>query len=76
MKKLFVLLSFFLLSSVVVVAQTTDGKPATLAVGINVGEWDSGPSVAVWLIALPIVLAIGGGLVLPATRRRRRAAEA
>lgn len=25
---------------VVIVAQTTDGKPATLTVGINVGEWD------------------------------------
>lgn len=61
---------------VVVVAKTRDGKPATLAVGINVGEWDSGPNVAVWLIALPIVLAIGGALVLPATRRRRRAVGA
>jgi hypothetical protein len=60
---------------VVIVAQTTDGKPATLAVGINVGEWDSGPGVAVWLIVLPIALAVVGGLLLPAQRRRRRAAE-
>ncbi len=59
---------------VVIVAQTTDGKPATLAVGINVGEWDSGPGVAVWLIVLPIALAVVGGLLLPAQRRRRRAA--
>jgi len=59
---------------VVIVAQTIDGKPATLAVGINVGEWDSGPGVAVWLIVLPIALAVVGGLLLPAQRRRRRAA--
>jgi hypothetical protein len=59
---------------VVIVAQTMDGKPATLAVGINVGEWDSGPGVAVWLIVLPIALAVVGGLLLPAQRRRRRAA--
>jgi hypothetical protein len=58
---------------VVIVAQTIDGKPATLAVGINVGEWDSGPGVAVWLIVLPIALAVVGGLLLPAQRRRRRA---
>jgi uncharacterized protein YjbI with pentapeptide repeats len=56
---------------VVIVAQTTDGKPATLAIGINVGEWDSGPGVAIWLIVLPIVLAVVGALILPATRRRR-----
>ena len=59
---------------VVVVAQTTDGKPATLAVGINVGEWDSGPGVAIWLIMLPIASAVVGALLVPA-RRRRRASE-
>ena len=57
---------------VVIVAQTTDGKPATLTVGINVGEWDSGPGVALWLIVLPIAFAVVGALVLPAQRRRRR----
>jgi hypothetical protein len=56
---------------VVIVAQTTDGKPATLTVGINVGEWDSGPGVALWLIVLPIAFAVVGALVLPAQRRRR-----
>ena len=56
---------------VVIVAKTTDGSPATLTVGINVGEWDSGLDVPVWLIALPIALAMIGALVLPATRRRR-----
>ena len=58
---------------VVIVAKTTDGSPATLTVGINVGEWDSGIEVAVWLIVLPIALAMIGALVLPATRRRRNA---
>jgi hypothetical protein len=61
---------------VVIVAQTTDGKPATLAVGINVGEWDSGPGVALWLIVLPIAFAVVGALVVPAQRRRRRATPA
>ena len=60
---------------IVIVAKTTDGKPATLTVGINVGKWDSGPGVAVWLIVLPIVLAVVGALVVPATRRRRKATQ-
>jgi hypothetical protein len=59
---------------VVIVASTTDGKPATLAVGINVGEWEKESSLTVWLIVLPIVLAVLGALLLPATRRRRRGA--
>ena len=57
---------------IAVVAKTTDGKPATLTVGVMVGEWNSGSRIAVWLIVLPIALAVGGALVLPATRRRRR----
>ena len=57
---------------VTVVARTNDDKPATLTVGFEVGEWDTGPGVTVWLIVLPIALAIGGALTLPATRRRRR----
>ena len=61
---------------VVIVAQTSDGKPATLAIGINVGEWDSGPGVALWLIVLPIAFAVVGALVLPAQRRRRRITQA
>jgi uncharacterized membrane protein len=59
---------------VVIVAQTKDGKPATLAVGINVGEWDSGPGVAIWLIVLPIAVAVVGALIVPAQRRKRRSA--
>jgi hypothetical protein len=57
---------------IAIVAQTVDGKPATLAVGIKVGEWKNGPSITVWLIVLPIVLAMGGALLLPAVIRRRR----
>lgn len=57
---------------IALVAQTTDGKPATLAVGVMVGEWKKERSITIWLIVFPIVLAIMGALVLPATRRRRK----
>ena len=57
---------------IAVVAKTTDGKPATLTIGVMVGEWNSGSRITVWLIVLPIALAVGGALALPATRRRRR----
>ena len=49
-----------------------DGKPATLAVGIKVGESITETSFTVWLIVLPIIFAIGGALLLPAVIRRRR----
>ena len=57
---------------IAIVAQTVDGKSATLAVGIKVGEWKKGRSITVWLIVLPILLAMGGALLLPAVIRRRR----
>jgi uncharacterized repeat protein (TIGR02059 family) len=57
---------------IAVVAKTADGKPAILTVGVMVGEWNSGSRVTVWLIVLPIALAVAGALILPATRRRRR----
>jgi phosphate/sulfate permease len=57
---------------VVIVARTEDGKPATLAVGVNVGEWKKESSLTVWLIVVPIVAAVLGALLLPATRRRRK----
>ncbi len=57
---------------IAVVAQTKDGKPATLTVGVMVGEWKKEKSITIWLIILPIIFAILGALVLPATRRRRR----
>lgn len=59
---------------IALVTKTNDGKPTTLTVGVMVGEWEKGANVAIWLIVLPIVLSIAGALILPATRRRRRAA--
>ncbi len=57
---------------IAIVARTADGSPATLTVGVMVGEWDTEGTVTVWLIVTPIALAIMGALLLPATRRRRR----
>ena len=57
---------------IAVVAKTVDGKPATLTVGIKVGEWKKERSIALWIIVLPIVLAVFGALLLPATRRRKK----
>ena len=56
----------------IAIVAPVDGKPATLAVGIKVGELNVGTSFTVWLIVLPIILAMGGALVLPAVIRRRR----
>jgi hypothetical protein len=56
---------------IAVVTKSLDGKPTTLTVGVMVGEWEKGVNVALWLIVLPIVLAVAGALILPATRRRR-----
>jgi len=61
---------------IAVVAQTVDGKPATLAVGVMVGEWKKEKSITIWLIILPIVAAVFGALFLPAVIRRRRHNEA
>jgi hypothetical protein len=57
---------------IAVVTKTSDGKPATLTVGVMVGDWDGGANVALWLIVLPIVFAVLGALLLPATRRQLR----
>ncbi len=57
---------------IAVVTKTSDGKPATLTVGVMVGDWDGGDNVALWLIVLPIVFAVVGALLLPATRRQLR----
>lgn len=57
---------------IAIVARTADGEPATLVVGIFVGEWEKSSNIATWLIVMPIVMAVAGALVLPATRRRRR----
>ena len=57
---------------IVIVARTADGKPATLTVGVLVGDWKKVANITAWLIVLPIALAGLGALTLPATRRRRR----
>jgi hypothetical protein len=57
---------------IAIIARTVDGEPASLVVGVLVGEWEKSTNLATWLIVLPIVLAVGGALALPATRRRRR----
>jgi hypothetical protein len=54
------------------IVAAVDGKPVTLAVGIKVGESNTGTSFTVWLIVLPIILAMGVALLLPAVIRRRR----
>jgi len=59
---------------IAVVAKTNDGKSATLTVGVKVGEWKKERSIALWIIVLPIVLAVFGALLLPATRRRKKSA--
>lgn len=55
-----------------IIARTVDGEPASLTVGVLVGDWEKSSNIATWLIVLPIVLAVSGALALPATRRRRR----
>ena len=57
---------------IAVVTKTSDGKPATLTVGVMVGDWDNGANVALWLIILPMAFAVLGALLLPATRRQLR----
>jgi hypothetical protein len=57
---------------IAIVAKTADGKPATLTVGVMVGDASTRSQVTVWLIVLPIALAVAGALILPARHRRRR----
>ena len=57
---------------IALVAQTIDGKPATLAVGAKVDATKKERSAIIWLIVLAIALAIIGALTLLGTRRRRR----
>ncbi len=57
---------------VAVLAKLPNGKTATFTLGIVVGEISRTSTVTRVLIAIPIVLAIGFGLVLPTRLRRRR----
>jgi hypothetical protein len=54
----------------------SDGSPVVLGLGIAVGEIESSSTLARLLIAIPVVLAIGLGLLIPTRLRRRRQASA
>jgi hypothetical protein len=56
---------------IAIIARTSEGEAATLAMGILVGADNDSGTVSIWLIAPPIALAVMMALVLPATRRRR-----
>jgi hypothetical protein len=61
-----------------VVAKLPNGKSATFAVGLFIGDVEQTSTLTRVLIAIPIALAIATGLILPnqARRRKRRAAVA
>ena len=60
---------------VAVLAKLPNGKTATFTLGIVVGEISTTSTVTRVLIAIPIALAIGFGLILPTRLRRRRTVE-
>jgi hypothetical protein len=53
-------------------AKLVDKKEATFTIGIRVSDFKKALKVPVWLIALPLVLAIGFALFLPPAIRRRK----
>lgn len=53
-------------------ATTADNKPATIALGVVVGEVNQKSKTTVVLIVLALATAVLGGLALPAVSRRRR----
>jgi hypothetical protein len=57
---------------VAVLAKLPNGKTATFTLGIVVGEFSTTSTLTRVLIAIPIALAIGFGLILPNRLRRRR----
>jgi uncharacterized repeat protein (TIGR02543 family) len=59
---------------IAVTAKLLNGKSATFTLGIAVGEIARTSTLTRVLIAIPIVLAIGFGLILPNQLRRRRKA--
>ena len=60
---------------VAVLAKLPNGKTATFTLGIVLGEISTTSTVTRVLIAIPIALAIGFGLILPTRLRRRRTVE-
>jgi hypothetical protein len=61
---------------VAVLAKLPNGKTATFTLGIVVGEISTTSTVTRVLIAIPIALAIGFGLILPTRLRRRKTTKA
>jgi len=59
---------------IAITARLPNGKSATFTLGIAVGEIARTSTLTRVLIAIPIVLAIGFGLILPNQLRRRRKA--
>jgi hypothetical protein len=57
---------------VAVVAEMTNGKPATFTLGVVVGKFKTTSTLTRVLIVVPIVLAILLGVLLPNRLRRRR----
>ena len=53
-------------------AKLIDKKEATFTIGIRVSDFKKALKVPVWLIALPLVLAIGFAMFLPPAIRRRK----
>ena len=61
---------------VAVVAEMTNGKPATFTLGVVVGKFKTTSTLTRVLIVIPIVLAILLGVLLPNRLRRRRTVSA
>jgi len=61
---------------VAVVAELTNGKPATFTLGVVVGKFKTTSTLTRVLIVIPIVLAILLGVLLPNRLRRRRTVTA
>jgi hypothetical protein len=57
---------------VVVTTRTANGKPTTFTLGILVGDISTTSTLTRVLIAIPIMLAIGFGFLLPTQLRHRR----
>ena len=55
-----------------IVGQTASSEKATLTIGVSVGEVAQTSTLSRILIAIPILLAIAGGLLIPISVRRRR----
>lgn len=58
---------------VAIVSGTTESTAVTITVGIMAGAWSQDSGITLWFIVAPLALAVSGALILPATRRRRRA---